>query len=76
MYNHRTGHLMKKLVVVTALIAGLLVPAGSAAAESVAAPVATSSAATPVGSWSEELFCAVIKFLKGGWAGRPTDCSF
>ncbi|MET9025902.1 hypothetical protein ABZW96_09785 [Nocardia sp. NPDC004168] len=71
---------MKKLVVVTAVIAGLVVPVGSAAAEPVAAPVstpvATISAVTPVGSWSEDLFCAVIKFLKGGWAGRPTDCSF
>ncbi|MEU2039404.1 hypothetical protein [Nocardia niwae] len=71
---------MKKLIVATAVIAGLLVPASSAAAQSApapaSAPVATTSAAAPVGSWSEELFCAVIKFLKGGWAGRPTDCSF
>lgn len=71
---------MKKLVVVTAVIAALVAPVGSAAAEpvvtSVSAPVATTSAVTPVGSWSEDLFCAVIKFLKGGWAGRPTDCSF
>ncbi|MET9287985.1 hypothetical protein [Nocardia beijingensis] len=71
---------MKKLVVVTAVIAGLVAPVGSAAAEPVAAPVSTpvaaTSAAAPVGSWSEDLFCAVIKFLKGAWAGRPTDCSF
>ncbi|WP_039794316.1 hypothetical protein [Nocardia araoensis] len=71
---------MKKLVVVTAVIAGLVAPVGSAAAEPLAAPVstpvATTSVVTPVGSWSEDLFCAVIKFLKGGWAGRPTDCSF
>ncbi|MEU6832418.1 hypothetical protein ABZ894_27550 [Nocardia beijingensis] len=71
---------MKKLVVVTAVIAGLVAPVGSAAAEPVAAPastpVAMTSAVSPVGSWSEDLFCAVIKFLKGGWAGRPTDCSF
>ncbi|MEU2090421.1 hypothetical protein [Nocardia beijingensis] len=71
---------MKKLVVVTAVIAGLVAPVGSAAAEPVAAPVSTpvamTSAVSPVGSWSEDLFCAVIKFLKGGWAGRPTDCSF
>ncbi|GAP32061.1 hypothetical protein NSK11_contig00140-0001, partial [Nocardia seriolae] len=48
---------------------------GSAAAESVSAPVTTPSTATAVGSSSEDVFCAVIKFLKGGWAGRATDCS-
>lgn len=67
---------MKKLVVVAAVIAGLVVPAGAAAAESVAAPVATTSAPAPVGSSSADVFCAVIIFLKGGWAGRPGDCSF
>ncbi|MGQ4618382.1 hypothetical protein [Nocardia sp. R7R-8] len=71
---------MKKLIVVTAVLAGLVAPVGSAAAEPLAtplaAPAATTSAVTPAGSWSEDLFCAVIKFLKGGWAGRPTDCSF
>ena len=64
---------MKKLVVVAAVIAGLVGPVGSAAAESVAPPVAV---AAPVGSSSADVFCAVLKFLKGGWAGRPADCSF
>ncbi|MEU1961867.1 hypothetical protein [Nocardia sp. NPDC019304] len=67
---------MKKLVAVTAVIAGLVAPVGSAAAEPVSTPAAATSAAASVGSWSEDLFCAVIEFLKGGWAGRPTDCSF
>ncbi|MET8774338.1 hypothetical protein ABZV58_04840 [Nocardia sp. NPDC004654] len=67
---------MKKFVVVAAVLAGLVAPAGSAAAETVAAPAATTSAASPVGSSSADVFCAVLKFLKGGWAGRPADCSF
>ncbi|MFD3703891.1 hypothetical protein ACFWUP_12135 [Nocardia sp. NPDC058658] len=37
------------------------------------APVAV----TPVvGSTSADVFCAVLAFLKGGWAGRPGDCTF
>ncbi|MEV6426547.1 hypothetical protein [Nocardia sp. NPDC051463] len=71
---------MKKLIVVAAVTAGLLTPAGLATAEPAAAPnVAASSAAStaaPIGSLSEDIFCAVIRFLKGGWAGRPADCSF
>ncbi|WP_196054742.1 hypothetical protein [Nocardia aurantiaca] len=67
---------MKKLVVAAALIAGLAAPVGSAAAQPVTAPVAATQVDAPVGSSSADVFCAVIKFLKGGWAGRPTDCSF
>ncbi|MFD3506670.1 hypothetical protein [Nocardia sp. NPDC058666] len=37
-----------------------------------AAPVAT----PVVGSTSADIFCAVLAFLKGGWAGRPGDCTF
>ncbi|WP_238595051.1 hypothetical protein, partial [Nocardia seriolae] len=66
---------MKKLMIISAVTAGLVMPMGSAAAESVSAPVTTPSTATAVGSSSEDVFCAVIKFLKGGWAGRATDCS-
>lgn len=69
--------LVKKLIVVAALTAGLLAPAGLAAAEPVAAPTATAATATDVqGSSSADIFCAVIRFLKGGWAGRATDCTF
>lgn len=72
---------MKKLVAITAVTAGLLAPMAAATAETVtapvaAAPVAVTPQAAPVGSWSEDIFCAVIRFLKGGWAGRQTDCSF
>ncbi|WP_433576201.1 hypothetical protein [Nocardia brasiliensis] len=67
---------MKKLIVVAALTAGLLAPAGLAAAEPIAAPADTPSTATYVQGSSADIFCAVIRFLKGGWAGRPADCSF
>ncbi|MGQ4596832.1 hypothetical protein [Nocardia sp. R6R-6] len=65
---------MKKFVVVAAITAGLVASTGSAMAQpaSAAAPPAT----VVVGSSSADVFCAVIKFLKGGWAGRVTDCSF
>ncbi|MEU0545236.1 hypothetical protein ABZ319_35725 [Nocardia sp. NPDC005978] len=65
---------MKKVVVVAVVAAGLAIPTASAGAETVPAPVAASAA--PVGSSSEDVFCAVLRFLKGGWAGRPADCSF
>lgn len=68
--------LVKKLIVVAALTAGLLAPAGLAAAEPVAAPANTTSTATYVQGSSADIFCAVVRFLKGGWAGRPADCSF
>ncbi|MEV6071172.1 hypothetical protein AB0L82_31890 [Nocardia sp. NPDC052001] len=72
---------MKNFLVATVVTAGLLVPMASASAESVAAPADTTSIAAPadtapVASSSEEVFCAIIRFLKGGWAGRPADCSF
>ncbi|MFE7799608.1 hypothetical protein [Nocardia sp. NPDC057440] len=67
---------MKKLIVVAAVTAGLLAPAGLATAEPAAAPNAATTTATPIGSLSEDIFCAVIRFLKGGWAGRQTDCTF
>ncbi|MFB7719930.1 hypothetical protein [Nocardia sp. NPDC056100] len=67
---------MKNLLIVAAVTAGLVVPMASAAAESVAAPGGTTSVAAPAGSSSEDVFCAVVRFLKGGWAGRATDCSF
>ncbi|WP_040812497.1 hypothetical protein [Nocardia concava] len=72
---------MKKLVAITAVTAGLLAPMATATAQTrteptAATPIAAAPQAAPVGSWSEDIFCAVIRFLKGGWAGRPTDCSF
>ncbi|MBF6272372.1 MULTISPECIES: hypothetical protein [Nocardia] len=67
---------MKKFAVVAALIAGLAAPVGSAAAEPVTAPAAVTPIDAPTGSSSADVFCAVLKFLKGGWAGRPADCSF
>ncbi|WP_067826894.1 hypothetical protein [Nocardia inohanensis] len=65
---------MKKLVAVAAITAGLMGSAGVASAETVAAPSHAAPIAT--GSSSADIFCAVIQFLKGGWAGRTTDCSF
>ncbi|MQY30103.1 hypothetical protein [Nocardia aurantia] len=67
---------MRNLVVFTTVIAGVLVPMGSAAAESVSAPAAARASAVATGSSSEDVFCAVLRFLKGGWAGQPADCSF
>lgn len=63
---------MKKIVIVAAVIVGLVAAAGTAAAQ----PIAATSTATPVGSTSTDVFCAVLAFLKGGWAGRPGDCTF
>ncbi|MFB7718393.1 hypothetical protein [Nocardia sp. NPDC056100] len=69
---------MKQLIVISALTAGLIGSAGSAAAQPVSttAGVASGPVATQVAGSSEDAFCAIIRFLKGGWAGRATDCSF
>jgi hypothetical protein len=66
---------MKKFVVVAAMTAGLVASTGSAMAQPASAAAAPSATAV-AGSSSADVFCAVIKFLKGGWAGRVTDCSF
>ncbi|MGV9614471.1 hypothetical protein [Nocardia xishanensis] len=66
---------MKKFTLVAAMTAGLVASAGPAMAEPVS-PADAPSAIAVAGSSSEDVFCAVIKFLKGGWAGRVTDCSF
>ena len=67
---------MKKFVIVAIMTAALAAPAGMASAT----PATVAAAATPVaasaGLSSADVFCAVIMFLKGGWAGRQTDCSF
>ncbi|MFF2555087.1 hypothetical protein ACFVUS_29070 [Nocardia sp. NPDC058058] len=69
---------MKQLIVISAITAGLIGSAGSAVAQPVSATeVAVSSqVGAPVAGSSEDAFCAIIRFLKGGWAGRATDCSF
>ncbi len=68
---------MRNLVLVASLTSALLSPAAVAAAGPAgAAPGAVVSDATPVASIQEEVFCAIVRFLKGGWAGRQTDCSF
>ncbi|WP_040788276.1 hypothetical protein [Nocardia paucivorans] len=66
---------MKKLVVTAAVFAGLVVPVGPAAAESFTEPAAPVPSATQI-NLAQDVFCAVIMFLKGGWAGRVTDCTF
>ncbi|MFI6999487.1 hypothetical protein [Nocardia sp. NPDC050175] len=65
---------MKKTVVIAAMIAGLVAPAGLAAA----APVSITAEASPVagpptGSSSADIFCGVLWILKGG---GNADCSF
>lgn len=65
---------MKKLVVTAAMAVVFAASAGTATAQPVSA--ATPAAAPVAGSSSADVFCAVIQFLKGGWAGRVTDCSF
>ncbi|MEU2258381.1 hypothetical protein [Nocardia xishanensis] len=66
---------MKKFTVVAAMTAALVASTGPAMAQPVF-PADAPSATVVAGSSSEDVFCAVIKFLKGGWAGRVTDCSF
>ncbi|MET9492462.1 hypothetical protein [Nocardia sp. NPDC006630] len=67
---------MKKFVIATVMTAALAAPAGMADAAPVATTAAANPVAAPAGSSSADVFCAVIMFLKGGWAGRQTDCSF
>ncbi|MCU1644485.1 MAG: hypothetical protein JWN03_4760 [Nocardia sp.] len=67
---------MKKFVIATVMTAALATPAGMAAAAPVAATAAANPVAGSTGSSSGDVFCAVIMFLKGGWIGRQTDCTF
>ncbi|QIS08238.1 hypothetical protein [Nocardia arthritidis] len=73
---------LKTTAVATAMIAGLIAPAGLAAAEPVSAPVeagpiiqgTTGSAAQDLfWSFMEGAFCGVIEVLKGG---GNADCTF
>ncbi|MFC9965911.1 hypothetical protein [Nocardia ignorata] len=64
---------MKKLVAVSAVIAGLALPVTTANA---ATGPDSAPAATQVGSSTGDIFSAVCEFLNGGWAGRPKPCIY